>query len=149
MSSQMSTIPPNPEKLQEARAKVLARIAAAEASRPAFEGIAAPALLAVSKTFPAESVLALARCGQRDFGENYVQEGLDKLLACRALDPDLKLCWHFIGPLQSNKTRLVAEHFDWVHSIDRLKIAQRLHDQRPVGMHDLQVCIQFNISDES
>jgi len=70
-------------------------------------------------------------------------------LACRAFDPDLKLCWHFIGPLQSNKTRLVAEHFDWVHSIDRLKIAQRLNDQRPEGMPALQVCIQVNISGES
>ncbi len=149
MPSQISTTLPSPDKLQEARAKVLVRIAAAEASRPAFEGIAAPALLAVSKTFPAESVLALARAGQRDFGENYVQEGLDKLLACRAFDPDLKLCWHFVGPLQSNKTRLVAEHFDWVHSIDRLKIAQRLNDQRPEGMPALQVCIQVNISGES
>jgi pyridoxal phosphate enzyme (YggS family) len=99
-------------------------------------------LLAVSKTFPPEMVAQVAALGQRDFGENYVQEGVDKILALQHV-PDL--IWHCIGPLQSNKTRLVAEHFDWVHSVDRLKIAQRLSEQRPVHLPPLQVCLQVNI----
>ncbi|MEY3202264.1 MAG: hypothetical protein RIR70_1814, partial [Pseudomonadota bacterium] len=102
-------------------------------------------LLAVSKTFPPEAVRAAARCGQRAFGENYAQEGADKIAALA----DLDLEWHFIGPLQSNKTRLVAEHFDWVHSIDREKIAQRLSDQRPAGLPPLKVCLQVNVSGEA
>lgn len=104
-------------------------------------------LLAVSKTFPAADVAALAALGQRDFGENYVREGVDKIAALSADWPDLR--WHFIGPLQSNKTREVAMHFDWVHSIDRLKIAQRLSEQRPPDVAPLQVCIQVNIDDEA
>ena len=99
-------------------------------------------LLAVSKTFPAEQVAAVAAMGQRDFGENYVQEGVDKIAALSHLPG---LVWHCIGPLQSNKTRLVAEHFDWVHSVDRLKIAQRLSEQRPAHLPPLQVCLQVNI----
>ena len=88
-------------------------------------------LLAVSKTFPADAVAAVAALGQRDFGENYVQEGVDKIAALKSV---AGLVWHCIGPLQSNKTRLVAEHFDWVHSVDRLKIAQRLSEQRPAHL---------------
>jgi pyridoxal phosphate enzyme (YggS family) len=135
--------------LQTARLEVLARIERAASLRPPFEGLAEPRLLAVSKTFPAASVLALAQSGQRDFGENYAQEGVEKLTTCRQANPALELCWHFIGPLQSNKTRLVAEHFDWVHSLDRLKIAQRLNEQRPDKLAPLQVCIQVNISGEA
>jgi PLP dependent protein len=103
------------------------------------------ALLAVSKTWPAECVRAAARAGQVAFGENYVQEGVDKVLAT----VDLGLTWHFIGPLQSNKTRPVAEHFAWVHSIDRLKIAERLSAQRPPDLPPLQVCVQVNVSGEA
>jgi len=99
-------------------------------------------LLAVSKTFPADAVAAVAALGQRDFGENYVQEGVDKIAALQGV---AGLVWHCIGPLQSNKTRLVAEHFDWVHSVDRLKIAQRLSEQRPAHLPPLQVCLQVNI----
>ena len=99
-------------------------------------------LLAVSKTFPADQVAAVAALGQRDFGENYVQEGVDKIAALQSVPG---LVWHCIGPLQSNKTRQVAEHFDWVHSVDRLKIAQRLSEQRPAHLPPLQVCLQVNI----
>ncbi len=98
-------------------------------------------LLAVSKTFSADAVAQIAALGQRDFGENYIQEGVEKITALAALG----LTWHCIGPVQGNKTRLVAEHFDWVHSVDRLKIAQRLSDQRPAGLAPLNVCIQVNI----
>ena len=99
-------------------------------------------LLAVSKTFPADAVAVIAALGQRHFGENYVQEGVDKIAALKSV---AGLVWHCIGPLQSNKTRLVAEHFDWVHSVDRLKIAQRLSEQRPAHLPPLQVCLQVNI----
>ena len=102
-------------------------------------------LLAVSKTWPAEDVRTAAACGQQAFGENYVQEGVDKIAALTALG----LEWHFIGPLQSNKTRQVAEHFAWVHTIDRLKIAERLSAQRPAELPPLQVCIQVNVSGEA
>jgi len=102
-------------------------------------------LLAVSKTWPASDVSEAAACGQRAFGESYVQEAVAKIAALSAT-PDLE--WHFIGPLQSNKTRLVAEHFDWVHSVDRLKIAERLSAQRPPGLSPLQVCLQVNVSGE-
>ncbi|HWV19022.1 MAG TPA: YggS family pyridoxal phosphate-dependent enzyme [Rhodocyclaceae bacterium] len=102
-------------------------------------------LLAVSKTWPADDVRAAAACGQRAFGENYVQEGLGKMEALA----DLDLEWHFIGPLQSNKTRQVAEHFAWVHTIDRLKIAERLSAQRPEHLPPLQVCVQVNVSGET
>ncbi len=101
-------------------------------------------LLAVSKTWPAEAVREAASAGQHAFGENYVQEGVAKVEALA----DLKLEWHFIGPLQSNKTRPVANSFAWVHSIDRLKIAQRLSEQRDVFLPPLQVCIQVNVSGE-
>ena len=112
------------------------RAACAAAGRP--EGTVR--LLAVSKTFPAEDVRQAYAAGQRAFGENYIQEGVDKIAALR----DLPLEWHCIGPIQSNKTRLVAEHFDWVQSVDRLKIAQRLSEQRPEGLPPLQVCLQVN-----
>lgn len=99
-------------------------------------------LLVVSKTFHADQVAAVAALGQRDFGENYVQEGVDKIAALQGMTG---LVWHCIGPMQSNKTRLVAEHFDWVHSVDRLKIAQRLSEQRPAHLPPLQVCVQVNV----
>lgn len=102
-------------------------------------------LLAVSKTFPAAAVAAAAHAGQRAFGESYVQEALPKLAALR----DLSLTWHFIGPLQRNKTQAVAQHFDWVHSVDRLIIAQRLNDARPASMPPLNICLQVNISEET
>jgi pyridoxal phosphate enzyme (YggS family) len=98
-------------------------------------------LLAVSKTWSADAVRTAHAAGQTDFGENYIQEAVDKITALR----DLPLVWHCIGPIQSNKTRLVAEHFDWVHSVDRLKIAQRLSEQRPEHLPPLQVCIQVNV----
>lgn len=101
-------------------------------------------LLAVSKTWPASDVREAALAGQKLFGENYVQEGIDK---ARSLE-SLGLEWHFIGPLQSNKTRPVAETFDWVHAVDRLKIAERLSEQRPESLPALQVCIQVNVSGE-
>jgi pyridoxal phosphate enzyme (YggS family) len=95
------------------------------------------------------AVLAAAECGQRSFGENYVQEAVDKITAAQALAPTLNLEWHFIGPLQSNKTRLVAEHFAWVHSVDALKTAQRLSAQRAPTQPPLQVLIQVNVSGEA
>ena len=107
-------------------------------------------LLAVSKTQPAEQLAELANLGQRDFGESYVQEALPKLDALSALGlTDKGLVWHFIGPIQSNKTRLIAERFDWVHSVDRLKIAERLSAQRPAHLPPLNVCLEVNISDET
>lgn len=108
-------------------------------------------LIAVSKTFGADAVLAAARAGQRAFGENYVQEAVDKIAALAgAGDPEATgLEWHFIGPIQSNKTRLIAEHFHWVQSIERLKVAQRLSEQRPAALPPLQVLIQVNISGEA
>jgi pyridoxal phosphate enzyme (YggS family) len=102
-------------------------------------------LLAVSKTFGVDAVAEAVAAGQREFGENYVQEGVEKILALRQSHPAVPLVWHCIGPLQTNKTRPVAEHFDWVQSIDRLKIAQRLSDQRPAHLPPLQVCIQVNV----
>ncbi len=101
-------------------------------------------LLAVSKTRNSDELRALAALGQRRFGENYLQEALSKITALQ----DLDLEWHFIGPLQSNKTRPVAENFAWVHSIDRLKLAQRLNDQRPAELAPLNICLQVNVSDE-
>lgn len=106
-------------------------------------------LLAVSKTFGPDAVIEAAQAGQRAFGENYVQEALDKSAAVRAERPDLLLEWHFIGPIQSNKTRPIAEHFDWVHSVDREKIAQRLSEQRPAHLPPLNICLQVNISGEA
>lgn len=104
-------------------------------------------LLAVSKTMPGQAVRQAHDAGQLDFGENYVQEGLAKIAELADLRPQLR--WHLIGPLQSNKTRAVAEQFDWVHSVDRLKIAQRLSEQRPAGLPELQLCLQVNISGET
>jgi pyridoxal phosphate enzyme (YggS family) len=111
--------------------------ACVQAGRPS----GAVRLLAVSKTFGADVVRQAHAAGQTAFGENYIQEAVDKITALG----DLPLQWHCIGPIQSNKTRLVAEHFDWVHTIDRLKIAQRLSEQRPIDMPPLQVCIQVNV----
>ena len=102
-------------------------------------------LLAVSKTFDADAVCLALDAGQHAFGENYVQEGTEKIETLRRLKPDAALQWHCIGPLQSNKTRPVAERFDWVQSVDRLKIAQRLSEQRPAELPDLQICLQVNV----
>lgn len=101
-------------------------------------------LMAVSKTRSANNVRQAAATGLNQFGENYLQEALEKQNQLR----DLTLCWHFIGPIQANKTRPIAEHFDWVHSVDRFKIAQRLNDQRPTALGPLNVCLQVNISNE-
>jgi pyridoxal phosphate enzyme (YggS family) len=128
------------QHLEEVRQRIAK--AAASASRDG----ASVKLLAVSKTFPAEDVRAAFEAGQRAFGENYVQEGVAKITALSDLRSELE--WHFIGPLQSNKTKVVAEHFDWVQSVDRLKIAQRLSDQRPPGAPPLNVCLQVNVSGE-
>ena len=122
---------------------VQTRIAGAAAA--AARGVAAVQLLAVSKTFGDAAVRALAAAGQHAFGENYVQEALEKQAALR----DLPLEWHFIGPIQSNKTRAISENFSWVHSVDRLKIAERLSAQRPPGLPPLQVCIEINVSGEA
>lgn len=103
-------------------------------------------LLAVSKTKPISDIIAAYQAGQRLFGENYVQEGETKITALQADYPDIE--WHFIGPLQSNKSKIVAEHFDWMHTLSRDKIAQRLHEQRPSNKPPLNVCIQVNISQE-
>ncbi len=102
-------------------------------------------LLAVSKTRPSDDIRAARNCGQINFGENYAQEAVDKILEIN--DPGL--VWHFIGPVQSNKTRQIAVHFHWVHSIDRLKIATRLNDARPTDLPPLNICIQVNISNET
>ena len=128
----MTTIPGN---LQHVRARI------ATACQRAGRGVEEVTLLAVSKTFGADAVRAAAAAGQRAFGENYIEEGVEKIAALR----DLGLMWHCIGPIQSNKTRLVAEHFDWVHTVDRLKIAERLSAQRPADRPPLNVCIQVNI----
>lgn len=104
-------------------------------------------ILAVSKTFPASSVKEALAAGLNAFGENYVQEGAEKIQQLIAHRKSLE--WHFIGPLQSNKTKEVAEHFDWMHSIDREKIARRLSEQRPQGFNPLQICVQVNVSGEA
>lgn len=101
-------------------------------------------LLAVSKTEPVALIAAVAAAGQRHFGESYLQEALAKMAALHDLDLD----WHFIGPVQANKTRGIAEHFSWVHSVDRLKIAQRLNEQRPARLPPLNICLQVNLSEE-
>lgn len=123
-------------------AKVGARIReAAQASQRNFADIG---LLAVSKTKPADAIREAHAAGVCDFGENYLQEALEKQTQLA----DLSLTWHFIGPIQSNKTRPIAEHFDWVHSVDRLKIAQRLSEQRPAHLPALNICLQVNVSGE-
>lgn len=114
------------------------------AARAALRNVDSVTLLAVSKAQPAERVRELAALGQRDFGESYVQEALDKIEALR----DLPLTWHFIGRLQANKTRAVAASFDWVHAVDRLKIAERLSEQRPFHAPPLNVCLQVNVGGE-
>lgn len=131
----MSTIPDN-------IAKVHARIR--EAAQASGRDPQEVRLLAVSKTKPAAALHEAFACGQRDFGENYLQEALAK----QAELGDLPLTWHFIGPIQSNKTKPIAEHFAWVHSVDRLKIAERLSAQRPAGLPSLNVCLQVNLSFE-
>ncbi|MCL7941271.1 YggS family pyridoxal phosphate-dependent enzyme [Halomonas sp. ATCH28] len=123
-----------------------ARTRLAEALNAAGRPADAARLLAVSKTKPAAMIREAWHLGQREFGENYVQEALDKQAELTDLDP---IVWHFIGPLQSNKTREVAEHFAWVHSVDREKIARRLNDQRPAALGPLDICLQVNISDEA
>lgn len=134
----MATIANN---IQQVQRRIAAACAAAQ--RP----VQSVTLLAVSKTQEASAVRDAFGAGQRAFGENYVQEALDKMGALADLRPQVE--WHLIGPLQSNKTRVVAEHFDWVHSVDRLKVAQRLSEQRPAHLPPLDVCLQVNISGEA
>jgi hypothetical protein len=136
----MSTIAANMQAVEATIA------AAAEAcGRPR----ASVQLLAVSKTFPMEAVLEAIAGGQRAFGENYLQEGVEKIAAVARAQPDTPVEWHFIGPIQSNKTRPIATSFAWVHTVERLKIAQRLSEQRPPEMGPLNVCLQVNISGEA
>jgi pyridoxal phosphate enzyme (YggS family) len=125
------------DKLQQVRSRIVTACTAAGRDPASVR------LLAVSKTFPAEAVREACSAGQIAFGENYVQEGVAKIEALADLRGRLE--WHCIGPLQSNKTRPVAAHFDWVHSIDRLKIAERLSEQRPPELPPLQVCLQVNV----
>ena len=128
--------------IAETIAKVRERIReAAQASQREPETVG---LLAVSKTKPAQAIREAHQAGQIDFGENYLQEALNKQTELA----DLALIWHFIGPIQSNKTKAIAEHFHWVHSVDRLKIAQRLSEQRPAHLPPLNVCLQVNVSGE-
>ncbi|MFZ3285905.1 MAG: YggS family pyridoxal phosphate-dependent enzyme [Telluria sp.] len=136
----MSTIAHN---LQAVDASIVAAAKAAGRPRDAVQ------LLAVSKTFPAEAVLEAVAAGQRAFGENYLQEALDKIDALARALPGQALEWHFIGPIQSNKTRPIAASFDWVHTVDRLKVAQRLSEQRPPQLGPLNICLQVNISGEA
>jgi pyridoxal phosphate enzyme (YggS family) len=126
-------------------ARVHERIASACAS--AGRPVESVTLLVVSKTFGPDAVRAAFSEGESSFGENYVQEGLEKILSLD--DVRGRIEWHLIGPLQSNKTRIVAENFDWVHSVDRLKLAERLSAQRPASLPPLDVCLQVNISGEA
>ena len=128
-------------RLQQVHARI------AQACHAAQRGVQSVTLLAVSKTQPPAALREAFAAGACRFGENYVQEGVDKIAALADLRSRIE--WHLIGPLQSNKTRLVAEQFDWVHSVDRLKIAQRLSEQRPAHLPPLQVCLQVNISGEA
>ncbi|MGK5063162.1 YggS family pyridoxal phosphate-dependent enzyme [Janthinobacterium sp. LB3P112] len=136
----MSTIEQNLQAVRESIAQ-----AAADAQRAPTD----VTLLAVSKTFGADAVLAAMRAGQAAFGENYLQEALDKIAAVKLALPQGAPVWHFIGPIQSNKTRPIAENFDWVHTVEREKIAARLSEQRPAGLPDLNICLQVNISGEA
>ena len=133
----------NLDTIHDRLQQVLRTIGAAETRYGRTPGSAQ--LLAVSKTQPATALRAAATSGQRRFGENYLQEALAKIEALA----DLALEWHFIGPIQSNKTRPIAEHFDWVHSVDRLKIAERLSAQRPPALPPLNICLQVNVSGEA
>lgn len=136
----MSTIAAN---LQAVEATIQAACEAANRPRSTVQ------LVAVSKMFPPEAVLEAVDAGQRAFGENYLQEGVDKIAAVAKARPGLVLEWHFIGPIQSNKTRPIATHFQWVHTVERLKIAQRLSEQRPPELGPLDICLQVNISGEA
>ena len=138
MSSSRETVQANLQAVHE-RVSRAARVAGRDPG--------SIALLAVSKTFPPEAIMAAHSAGQRAFGENYVQEALHKIESLGELRAGLE--WHFIGPIQSNKTRAIAEHFDWVQSVDRLKVAQRLSEQRPAGLTPLNVLLQVNISGEA
>jgi len=129
-----------PERLQAVHARIDAACQAHGRLRSKTQ------LLCVSKTQPAAAIRAAHALGERHFGENYVQEALDKMTELQELRG--QLCWHLIGPLQANKTRAVAEAFDWVHSVDRLRIAERLSAQRPPGLAPLQICLQVNIDAE-
>lgn len=135
----MTTIAAN---LQAVRQRIAAACAAAGRTPDSV------VLLAVSKSWPAERLREAAACGQLAFGESYVQEAEAKIAELRDISAEQRIEWHFIGPLQSNKTRVVAEQFDWLHSLDRLKLAERLSLQRPSAMAPLQVCIQVNVSGE-
>jgi len=134
----MATIPDN---IQQVRARI------ARACDSAQRPVQSVTLLCVSKTFGPAAVRAAHAAGERCFGENYVQEAVDKIASLAELRAAIE--WHLIGPLQSNKTRVVAEQFDWVHSVERLKIAQRLSEQRPAHLPPLQLCLQVNISGEA
>ena len=129
----------SPEDLQRNLATVRAQLLAS--SQPQQPPVT---LIAVSKTRPPEQLRAAHQCGQKDFGENYVQEAVPKITALS----DLDIVWHFIGPIQKNKTRSIAEHFDWVHSIDRAVIAERHDQQRPDQLPVLNECLQINLNEE-
>lgn len=133
--------------LAENLASVKARIASAQANSPSHDACCDSdiKLIAVSKTKTASDVQAVYEAGQRDFGENYLQDALGKIQSLNQLD----IRWHFIGPIQSNKTRPIAENFDWVQTVDRVKIAERLNNQRPEELAPLNVCIQINLDNEA
>jgi pyridoxal phosphate enzyme (YggS family) len=129
--------------LQAVEATIEAAVQAAGRTRSEVQ------LLAVSKTFPVEAVFEAMAAGQAAFGENYLQEALEKIAHVARAQPESKVEWHFIGPIQSNKTRPIAASFDWVHTVERLKIAQRLSEQRPPELGPLNICLQVNISGEA
>ncbi|MGZ9058738.1 MAG: YggS family pyridoxal phosphate-dependent enzyme [Burkholderiaceae bacterium] len=143
----MLSVPTLPSNLQANLDALHERIT--KAARAAGRDPSSVRLLAVSKAFGADAILSAAAAGQRAFGENYAQEAAAKIVATRALRPDLAFEWHFIGPIQSNKTRAIAEHFDWVQSVDRLKTAERLAEQRPANLPRLNVLLQVNVSGEA
>ena len=129
--------------LQAVEATIMRSVQASERARSDVQ------LLAVSKTFPAQAVLEAMASGQTAFGENYLQEALDKIANVAQAQPEARVEWHFIGPIQSNKTRPIAANFHWVHTVERLKIAQRLSEQRPPELGPLNICLQVNISGEA
>jgi len=130
------------DNIARVRAQIQAACLAAERAPNSVQ------LLAVSKTWGADAVRPAHAAGQTAFGENYLQEALDKQQSVKTLRPDLVLEWHFIGPIQSNKTRPIAEHFEWAHAVDREKIARRLSEQRPPNLPPLNICLQVNVSGE-
>lgn len=142
MPQTYSRRPQSMSTLADNLSAISARIASA--AQAAGREPASVQLLAVSKTKPASAIREIHAAGMYHFGENYLQEALTKQQSLS----DLPLIWHFIGPIQSNKTKAIAEHFDWVHSVDRLKIAQRLSEQRPAGLAPLNICLQVNVSGE-